>query len=83
MGHIFWGLNWKSLEVISDLNYAIIISSSLIVLIVILSSLLQNIALGFLKLGQLERSSLINSSVGDCDFYLFEDLQWISLLEQL
>lgn len=42
IGHIFWVLNSKSLEVISDLNYSIIISSSLIVLIVISSSLLQS-----------------------------------------
>jgi len=51
-------------EVPSGLNYSMIIAASLSVLMLISFSLLQKSCLGFLKQGQLEGSSLINSFVG-------------------
>lgn len=59
---------------------------SLSVLILITSSLLQNVALGFLKQGQLERSSLLNSFVVGMWFlpiWRTKTLQCLSLHEQL
>lgn len=76
-GHIFWGLNWKSLEVISDPNYSNIISSSLIVLIVISSSFLQSIALVFSSRDS-QKGHLWLTPQLETDSYLFEELRLFS-----
>lgn len=65
--HIFWGFNWKSLEVI------------LIVLIIISSSLLQTIALSFPKQAQSERSSLQTVILTYLKNSLVAQLTWTSV----